>query len=223
MAEDRDRQRPEQNSFPTRNSSPSSELGTPDLSSSSSTTSEHSEPKTLPDSQPLHYSFPQIAASSGPSSRSTTPFSNNENANEDGNGNIRDDVTAAGSLASSDGHAWPFDRSRASTPAINGNEYENGRDDNSSEIGSESNDRRFERSRAPSPDSHIATPREGTPAAESQGTSLDTVDEGAEDEGDREGEEEVGPEVQRDDFDYIETENRDDDGEGAEGGEEREF
>jgi hypothetical protein len=179
MTKPEDQHSAEPNSSHSRESTPISDRGTPGLSSSSSITADRSEPDTEPDWQPLYHTFTRIATTSGPSSRSATPLSQASANEEDGNGNenIRENVTVAGSLASSDGHGWPYGRTRESTPSTNENE---GEEDNGSENGSEGETtRRFERSRAPSPPSHIPTPREGTPAAEIH-TNLDTVEEGAE-------------------------------------------
>ena len=208
MAENGNRRSPEQSASETRESTPRSELGTPELSSSSSTISERSEPDTLPDSQHTPYVFPRIATNSGRSTRAGTPLSqasdNNENgANDNGNGNgdMRDNVTVAGSLTSSEGHDWPFG-TRDSTPATIGNG-----EDNRSEVGSERNGgngvNQFERSTAPSPASHTPTSRESTSAAETEGSSLDTVEEENAAVGDEEPV--VGGEVLDDVLDSIES------------------
>ncbi|KAN0113136.1 hypothetical protein V8E51_006087 [Hyaloscypha variabilis] len=211
MAKPEDQRLADQNSSHTRDSTPISERGTPGLSSSSCMTADRSEPDTEPDWQPLHPTFTRIVTTSDPSSRSATPLSQASANEEDDNGNenIMENVTVAGSLASSDGHGWPYGGTRESTPAANESE---GEEDNGSEVGSEGEARRFERSRAPSPPSHMPTPREGTPAAESQGTSLDAIEEDTDEEEYREEAKKEGEEVRRDILDYVESKNEDDDG-----------
>jgi len=215
MAENGDRRdvHAEQGFFNSRESTPVSDLGTPELSSSSSTVSDRSEPQTPTDSQPLPLPLPlplpRIATNSGPRNRSATPLSqssdneeNRENDNGEGNEDVRDDVTVAGSLASSEGHAWPFGTSREPTPATNDNRGE----DDTSEAGSDMNNSQFERSQAPTPSSHMPTPRERTPAAERRSRGLNALEEGAEEGAIGDEEQSVDQDVDMEVLDSIETE-----------------
>lgn len=184
-------------STPTQNSNgewqQTSNESTPSLPSSSRTASEPSEPDIQPESTPLHFPILQPPTNEdSTSSRSTTSSTNN------GNGNVRDDRTEAGSQASSDSHAWPSQRNGSG----NGNSMGPPTATTSREsspapttMSEDSQPLSFRRSTARSPSSQ-GTTREGTPATEGQGQAQGQardLESGAEEENGDGGEEEGEP------------------------------